>query len=53
MSETASSFTSNSLVELHVRAGEFGYDKQQEAIAPYVEAVATDGLFDIVDEYKP
>jgi quinol monooxygenase YgiN len=38
--------------ELRANAEEVGYDKQQEAIAPYVEAVGTDGFFDIVEDYK-
>ncbi len=38
--------------ELRANAGKFGYDKQQEAIAPYVEAVGTDGFFDIVEDYQ-
>lgn len=35
--------------ELRARAEEFGYDKQQEAIAPFVESVGTDGFFEIVE----
>jgi quinol monooxygenase YgiN len=38
--------------ELRGSAEAFGYDKQQEAIAPYVESVGTDGLYDIVEDYK-
>jgi heme-degrading monooxygenase HmoA len=30
-------------------AEESGYDRQMEAIAPFVESVGTDGLFDVVE----
>ena len=38
--------------ELRAKADEFGYAQQQEAIAPFVESVGTDGFFDIVEDYK-
>lgn len=38
--------------ELRAKADEFGYGQQQEAIAPFVESVGTDGFFDIVEDYK-
>lgn len=31
--------------------GQPGYDEQMAAIAPYVESVGTDGLYDIVEDF--
>jgi hypothetical protein len=36
--------------DLRAKAPEFGYDKQQAAIEPYVSSVGTDGLFEIVED---
>jgi heme-degrading monooxygenase HmoA len=33
-------------------AGQEGYSEQQAAIAPYVDAVGTDGFFEIVEDYS-
>jgi len=31
-------------------SGQAGYEEQLEAIAPYVESVGTDGLYDVVED---
>lgn len=36
--------------ELRNRASEFGYDEQQQGIAPFIASVGADGFFDIVEE---
>jgi hypothetical protein len=33
-------------------AGQDGYSEQQEAIAPYVESVGTDALFEVVEDFS-
>jgi heme-degrading monooxygenase HmoA len=33
-------------------AGQEGYSEQQAAIAPYVDAVGTDGFFEIIEDYS-
>ena len=37
--------------ELRTSSDEIGRQRQQEAIAPYVEAVGTDGLFEVVEDF--
>ena len=37
--------------ELRRAAQEQGYAEQQAAIAPFVKAVGTDGLFEVVEEF--
>ena len=36
--------------ELRAQAQEQGYEEQQAAIAPYVESVGADGLYDVVED---
>ena len=36
---------------LRAAAAEQGYDEQMEAIAPYVESVGVDGLYEIVEDF--
>jgi Antibiotic biosynthesis monooxygenase len=38
--------------QLRANAEKFGYPEQMQGIAPFVEAVGTDGFFDIVEDYK-
>jgi hypothetical protein len=42
-------FYDGTLEELRA-SGQEGYEEQQERIAPYVESVALDGIFEIVEE---
>jgi len=44
-------FFDGSVEELRANAGENNYAGQLEAIAPYVDSVGTDGLYEIVEEY--
>jgi hypothetical protein len=44
-------FFDGSVDELRRSAEESGYRNQQEAIAPFVETVGSDGLYEIVEEY--
>jgi hypothetical protein len=44
-------FFDGSLDELRGNEADMGYDEQLERIAPYVEAVGTDGLFEVVADY--
>ena len=44
-------FFDGSVDELRRSAEESGYRNQQEAIAPFVESVGSDGLYEIVEEY--
>jgi hypothetical protein len=39
--------------ELRAQAEEMGYAEQQEAIAPYVESVGADGLYDVIEDESP
>jgi hypothetical protein len=43
-------FFGGTVEELRRNANEAGYDDQLKAIAPFVESVGTDGLFEIVDD---
>lgn len=43
-------FFDGTVEELRRSSAESGYDEQQQAIAPFVESVGTDGLFEIVEE---
>ncbi len=38
--------------EMRKLAAESGYDEQLERIAPFVESVGTDGLFEVVEDYS-
>lgn len=38
--------------ELRAKADDFGYGDQMQGIAPYVESVATDGFFEVVEDYS-
>jgi hypothetical protein len=44
-------FFDGSVDELRSSAGENNYAEQLAAVAPYVDSVGTDGLYEIVDEY--
>ena len=44
-------FFDGSVEELRANAGENTYAEQLEAVAPYVDAVGTDGLYEIVEAY--
>ncbi|HEY3018542.1 MAG TPA: hypothetical protein VGJ32_00025 [Solirubrobacteraceae bacterium] len=44
-------FFDGSVDELRRSADETGYREQQEAIAPFVESVGADGLYEIVEDY--
>jgi hypothetical protein len=44
-------FYDGSVDELRASARDQGYDKQMEEIAPFVESVGADGLYEIVEEY--
>ena len=43
-------FFDGSVDDLRRNAAEMGYAEQQARIAPFVEKVGTDGLFEIVDD---
>jgi hypothetical protein len=45
-------FYDGTVEELRASAGEQGYAEQQQEIAPYVESVGADGLYEIVEEYS-
>jgi quinol monooxygenase YgiN len=44
-------FFAGSAEELRASVEKFGYTAQQESIAPYVESVGADGLYEVVEEY--
>ena len=44
-------FYDGSADELRKSAGESGYEKQMEEIAPYVESVGADGMYEVVEEW--
>ena len=44
-------FFDGTVDELRRVAAEADYDKQVEAVAPFVESTGTDGLYEIVEEY--
>jgi hypothetical protein len=44
-------FFEGSVDELRRAAAEYGYERQQARIAPFVERVGTDELFEIVEEW--
>ena len=44
-------FFDGSVDELRRAAADYGYDQQQARIAPFVESVGTDGLFEIVEDW--
>ncbi len=44
-------FFDGSVDELRRAAAEYGYERQQARIAPFVESVGTDGLFEIVEDW--
>ena len=37
--------------DLRAKAAEQGYAEQQEAIAPFVESVGADGIYDVVEDH--
>jgi quinol monooxygenase YgiN len=39
--------------ELRREAAEAGYSDQMERIAPYVQSVGADGLYEVVEEFAP
>ncbi|MEA2331140.1 MAG: hypothetical protein QOH58_1278 [Thermoleophilaceae bacterium] len=43
-------FFDGSLDELRSSASEHGYAEQMEKIAPFVESVGTDGLYEVVED---
>lgn len=44
-------FFDGSVDDLRRAAADYGYDQQQARIAPLVERVGTDGLFEIVEDW--
>jgi hypothetical protein len=44
-------FFDGSVDELRAAAAEGGYEEQLAAIAPFVESVGADGLYEIVEEF--
>jgi quinol monooxygenase YgiN len=44
-------FFAGTAEELRASVEKFGYAAQQESIAPYVESVGADGLYEVVEEY--
>jgi hypothetical protein len=44
-------FFDGSVEELRANAGDNNYAEQLAAIAPYVDSVGSDGLYEIVEEY--
>lgn len=44
-------FYDGDVAQLRASAGIEDYERQQEAIAPFVESVGADGLYEIVEEY--
>lgn len=44
-------FYDGTVEALRRAAAEQGYDEQREAIAPFVESVGTDGLYEIVEDH--
>ncbi len=44
-------FFDGTVEQLRRDADEQGRDRQQEAIAPFVESVGADGLYDIVEDF--
>jgi hypothetical protein len=43
-------FFDGTVEELHERSSEMGRNTQQQAIAPFVDAVGADGIFEVVEE---
>jgi hypothetical protein len=37
--------------ELRAKAREQGYEEQQAAIAPFVESIGADGIYDVVEDH--
>ena len=46
-------FFDGSVEQLREVAGKEGYDEQLERIAPFVESVGADGLYEIVEDRTP
>jgi heme-degrading monooxygenase HmoA len=44
-------FYDGTIEQLRASETDLGYDEQQRAIAPFVESVGTDGLFEVAVEY--
>ena len=44
-------FFDGSVEQLRASALDGGYEEQQSRIAPFVESVGADGLYDVVEEY--
>src|SRR5271166_2161725 len=44
-------FFDGSVDELRRAAAEYGYERQQARVAPFVARVGTDGLFEIVEDW--
>lgn len=47
-----SGFLAGSAEELRASVEKFGYAAQQEAVAPSVESVGADGLYEVVKAYE-
>jgi heme-degrading monooxygenase HmoA len=45
-------FFDGDVEELRRSSAEQGYEKQMDAIAPYIVSVGTDGLYEIVEDYS-
>lgn len=45
-------FFDGTVDELHRSAAEQGYTEQLEAIAPFVESVGADGLYEVVEDHR-
>jgi hypothetical protein len=46
-------FFDGSVEQLRGIAAEMGYDEQLSAIAPFVESVGADGLYEVVEDRSP
>ena len=44
-------FYDGTVEQLRASASDGGYEQQQEKIAPFVESVGADGLYEVVEEY--
>jgi hypothetical protein len=44
-------FFDGTVEDLRRSASEQGYDRQLEAIEPYVDSVGTDGLYEVVEDF--
>jgi hypothetical protein len=45
-------FFDGTVEQLRAGAAQTGYDEQQAAIAPFVDSVGADGLYEVVEEFS-